>query len=349
VECISLRNWLKCIFSSRWSAVVSVVVVCALLLEVGYLPSLQQLSRKLNLSGSAFFTCLEILPICLPSPSPRVAVCVSGQPRTLNLSLISSLSPMRVDEAALSKATHPYGQQVAAKFTTADNIQSMFFSSLPAFDVFMYVSTTEDHPALPRVGDTSICEPLRPRDSSNHLLCEVVRENRLNGTDSPIMNSYVYQADERLRQGLLQQLHGMKQCHRMQKEYTARIGVQYSHMVRLRPDNIFLAPFPPLDHLPFISPEGNRQVLSGSRTHCCCGNEDWFGIGRMQEMEPYMDRVDALPAYHLSGFNVSDWIAEKFLTDYLERRVRGTQLRLDNPQLQVCVHKPKSRTRVGEP
>ncbi|CAF1639348.1 unnamed protein product, partial [Didymodactylos carnosus] len=101
----------------------------------------------------------------------RVAVCVSGQPRTLNMTLPVSLSVIRYAPTLYNSG--PIKTHIDSNLTNADNIQAFLFENLPAFDVFMYVSTTENHPRLPRVGDTSVCELLRPKLVSNKLLCEI--------------------------------------------------------------------------------------------------------------------------------------------------------------------------------
>ena len=274
----------------------------------------------------------------------RVAVCVSGQPRSLNTPLPSHFSPMLVPSASqpdLLLPHHPYGKQWTVNATTADNIQSMLFDELAVcgFDVFMFVSTTEDHPRLPRVGDTSVCEPLRPRQPGNNsLLCEVVKEVQVAGQQRDIMRSYFYE-ESALQQSVLQQLDGLKQCHRMQRQYSERTGTQYSHMVRLRPDNIFFEPIPPLANLSFVTSQGNRTLYTGSKQYCCCGNEDWFGIGRMSYMSRYFDRYDALIGSYAACQLGMEWTAEDFLVDYMREYADGTTVTTDDPRIHACVHK----------
>ncbi|CAF2249261.1 unnamed protein product [Rotaria magnacalcarata] len=276
----------------------------------------------------------------------RVAVCISGQPRTLN-TVVPPVLPFMTVHPRVYQDRSTWRISVVANHTTAMNIQSFLFDRLPAFDVFMYVSTREKHNREPRVNDTSICEPLRPRSSSNHLLCSVVKEVDITNpsTNLPIFNKYAYATDMRLRQGLLQQLNGLLQCNAMRKEYSRKSGIKYTHWIRLRPDDVFFESFPSIADIRFFDEITQKPIVTfASKTECCCGNEDWFGVGTKETMDAYFDRINVLEQFNSS----SAWTAETFAMYALNKTVQA-QLISNNPMIQVCISKPPDRKYVGEP
>ncbi|CAF1040508.1 unnamed protein product [Adineta steineri] len=279
-------------------------------------------------------------------PSTRVAVCVSGQVRTLNMVISSTLPVMTVDRAVYRPKV-AWRKFRSGKHTTAMNIQSLLFDQLPAFDVFMFVSTKEKHHREPHVNDTRICESLRPRSSSNRLFCSVVKEMDITNpsTNVTALNSYTYAQSQELRQGLLQQLNGLQQCNAMRKEYSRKSGTQYTHWIRLRPDSIFFEPFPNITSIRFVD-ETTKQprIVYATKKKCCCGNEDWFGVGTIETMDAYFDRINLLHTYK----NRNIWSAEVFAIDVLTETLKA-QLLDNDPRIQVCIYKPKDRRYTGEP
>ncbi|CAF1583171.1 unnamed protein product [Didymodactylos carnosus] len=131
----------------------------------------------------------------------------------------------------------------------------------------------------------------------------------------------------------------------MRKEYSIRTGTKYTHFIRLRPDAIFFTPFPSVSTLPFISPNGEPWILTGNKRACCCGNEDWFGIGTIDLMDTYFDRIDSILSYKLIN---PSWTAEDYISYHL--KVNGSAaLNVDYEHLRVCIHKPLDRRNPGDP
>lgn len=106
----------------------------------------------------------------------RVAVCVTGQLRTL------TLDPK---DPSYPKAWGPMSTRYLpeANISVAESIQQNLYPKLVAttsttteLDVFMYVSTRERNEHEPKVGNLSACMPLRPRIKNGNLFCHVVRE-----------------------------------------------------------------------------------------------------------------------------------------------------------------------------
>ena len=280
------------------------------------------------------------------SAPTRVAVCVSGQPRTLNMVLPSVLSVMTVDQKAFAEGS-TWRKSAFVNQTTANNIQNMLFSRLPTFDVFMYVATKEKHFREPKVNDTTICESLRPRSSSNGLFCSVEREMNITNpsTSLTVFDTYTYAGNQRLTQGLLQQLNGLLQCNAMRKEHSRKTGTQYTHWIRLRPDGVFLDYFPNITEMHFLDKSNQQPIVTyATKTKCCCGNEDSFGVGTIDTMNAYFDRINILNTYKRE----SRWSAEMFAT-YALKVTANAQLLDNDPMVQACVYKPPDRRAVGDP
>lgn len=231
---------------------------------------------------------VENIPLQAPS---RVAICITGQLRSLNMHPLDPNFPRNF---------HPmktiYKNENLSSMTIAESIQKRLFSSLSNFDVFMSVSTREGKNE-PAVNNISYCEPLRPRNNDSFFKCEVPREKEL-PVYPGIMDSYFY-ADKFGKQSLLPQLFSLTRCSSLIREHMVETGISYKYIIRLRPDTAVLSQFPSLDELNI---KRNEIRVMGKRK-CCCGNEDWFGVGHADVMFPYLDRYYSLQTH--------DWYGEK--------------------------------------
>lgn len=274
----------------------------------------------------------------------RVAVCISGQPRTLK---------MQIDEENYPKSWAPMTCNVSTPIIHGpvyQTIQDKLYTTLEkyGFDVFMYVSSPGDEMLrTPSAGDRDVCEPLRPPNSTNKLFCSVEKEIRWRWK-APIMDEYWYPDDHGIN-GLHQQLYGMYKCNEMRKQYTSETGIDYDYIIRLRPDTSFLGVFPGLEDLDFANiGDRSSKIFHAHKGTCCCGNEDWFGIGRTDEMDKYLDRLLYLPHQDLLGWKLHPrWTAEQYLDTFL-RLYANSQL-IDEPKIQACLVKPLDRRTHGDP
>lgn len=225
----------------------------------------------------------------------KAAVCVSGQLRTVNM--------------------------------TIERLKSHFFDVIDDYDVFAYIQTRETA-VEPAVNDTSACNVFQRR-AHNVVLCEVVKEQAKNITDfmtqetAQLWWTHDYPANSNLVQGVIQQQFGMAECNRMRKEYTQRANVEYEYVVRLRPDNWFYDRFPPL---PRVN-SSNKNVIYISEIPG--GNEDLFQIGLTATMDKMMDRLYELKSFEnelcprdkpgkLRRGNLG-WCSEDYVMSFAER------------------------------
>ena len=82
-------------------------------------------------------------------------------------------------------------------------------------------------------------------------------------------------------------------ANKLRKAHEAATGTTYTHIIRLRPDTLFWAPFP--SHIAFDPPEKARhQLRIMDRGTCCCGNEDNFLVGGVELMDVFLDRYNSL-------------------------------------------------------
>lgn len=266
----------------------------------------------------------------------NVAVCVSGQLRSLNLSITDRNHP---------RSWHGMRSSLPPPNTTvAETIQKVLYPKLGTPDVFVVVSSRET-PHEPKVGDLNACEPLRP--PKGYFSCSIRRESNVNiSYESELWDEFLLAKESRngtiYIQGLLQQLKGMYECYQEIERYSTQKMKRYDWIVRLRPDSYFLE-FPTLSDLTSQDSSGN-VVWYASRKHCCCGNEDSFGIGPENVMRAYLERF-----VHLQQVPFAlgqRWNAEKFLQLYLESK--GMALR-ENPNMHVCKVKPLSRKGRSSP
>lgn len=270
------------------------------------------------------------------SSTAKVAVCVSGQVRTLEMEVTDPEYPGDWHQMKRSLIRHP-------NITVAESIQRNLFPKLGNPDVFMYVSTRESE-REPRAGNMSTCEPLRPK--GGQLFCDVPKEEDIHSVDVDAWDEFAPVLGNHLRreesiQGMLQQLKGLFECHKMIKKHTFSTGIEYDWIVRLRPDD-YVHSFPSLDTLSLASDQ--PTVWFSNKKTCCCGNEDKLGIGRMKWMREYFDRF--LYVQQVPWNYPTRWNAEKFALNMVTRY--GIQM-VSHPEIQACTVKPSYRKRRSTP
>eukprot|EP00238_Polyblepharides_amylifera_P012536 CAMPEP_0196583180 /NCGR_PEP_ID=MMETSP1081-20130531/42436_1 /TAXON_ID=36882 /ORGANISM="Pyramimonas amylifera, Strain CCMP720" /LENGTH=366 /DNA_ID=CAMNT_0041903991 /DNA_START=285 /DNA_END=1385 /DNA_ORIENTATION=- len=278
----------------------------------------------------------------------RVAVCVSGQTRTLMM--LPSDPSYPTDWRPTAKLPKPT-EVIPSGPPIAGAIQKNVFSQLGIFDVFMRVGTTESSAREPKVGDTTACELLRPSPASGgQLVCVVEKEYQQSLDAKP----QIWQSHKYKRKGtLLYQLFGMFRCNQMRKQFTARTGITHTHIVRLRPDTFFPTPIPPISKLNF-GMLGSSSVVIASDEGCDMARyEDQFGIGETNIMDMYLDRIfgamlqraddwySRWSAYDPGG----EWKAETMLIHYMTWVVNATLVKHDS--IMMCLMRPKDRRANG--
>jgi hypothetical protein len=206
-----------------------------------------------------------------PAKLGRVAVCVTGQVRTLTTPLTDPSFPNQWDRM------RAYGHPKDLDLTVGQSIQQNLYPALMkhGFDVYMVISTSGKVPDEPAVGDIRACEPLRPPGDGNQLFCQVIREV-LPVPAMPDIEAwahYYYPNEKQIGQLLLQakdQQRCLSMIHAQQRSYGRHEN--YTHMVRLRPDTLVRQRIPPVEHLDFSSKEpAHRAILIVSKKACCCG------------------------------------------------------------------------------
>ena len=124
----------------------------------------------------------------------------------------------------------------------------------------------------------------------------------------------------------------------------AQENVEYRYIMRLRPDMAVFAPLTSNINT-FLD---DRLVIHGvDKTVCCCGNEDWFGIGHFVVMMPYLERLYSLQDSMQEYLSQNSWTAEDSMVEYM-RQDFGVQVKVDLP-LQGCLVKPRSRQNPSDP
>ena len=293
----------------------------------------------------------------------RVAVCVTGQPRTMAMppddpDYPANWGPMRV----------PKGTPMPAKLnmTCAQTLHANLYPTLATrgFDVFMLITTLPSDTSqkhnlrMVKPEDLSACDPLRPTDSTNELFCRVEVEPDLSGDlreAAPFWNRYSYN-DHKHKIQLLHQLWDQRECLRMVEE----TGRDYSHIIRLRPDSQMRKPLPTLQSLDFGSTLSTKRTLfSVGKQICCCGNEDWFLVGTTDAMSVFFQRYDFLMAVQgvpddklavmAPSLTKQAWAAVPFALDALQRSnpALSIQVNTQSSQIDNCLVKPKSRATAG--
>jgi len=100
----------------------------------------------------------------------------------------------------------------------------------------------------------------------------------------------------------------------MIKSHSLATNQSYRYVIRMRPDMMFISPFPHPGSLD-LGDEQHPIVRFGSMDASCCGNEDWLGVGFFDIMMTYLSRFHELIAEEPSpGIEYrTGWIAEEFL------------------------------------
>lgn len=279
----------------------------------------------------------EKAPEPVVESKPKVAVCVSGQVRTLSLGLDDPDHPKDWAQARKYSMGPP-------NMTVAESIQQNLFPKLGKPDVFMVISTRERE-REPKSGDLSTCEPLRPMGGGN-LYCAVPKETPINIVDVDMWDDFITTRGNpskvyETKHGFLQQLKGLFECHQMIKKREIETGVEYDWVVRLRPDE-YVHKFPTLDSL---SIESDKPVIFfANRDTCCCGNEDKLGIARRKWMKEYFDRF--LYLQQTNWNHPPDWRAERYVMLFVKQY--GIDM-VEHRGMEVCTLKPLHRNSRSSP
>ena len=287
------------------------------------------------------------------------AVCVSGQLRSMNLAtgdanfppdeLNPMITALRAHSiAGLTVVRNPLFNfarcwlPLTMRVWQAQSVQRNLYPAIGKFDVFMSVSTrgTASEPA---VGDLSTCEPHRPTHGT--LVCEVLKEVPVRVFPAKeVFGHYGYAGQHAQEEGLLQQLHGMHRCAAMIWKHMAQENVEYRYIMRLRPDMGVFAPLT-ANIATFLD---DRLVIHGvDKGLCCCGNEDWFGIGHFGVMMPYLERMYSLQDSMAEYLSQHTWCAEDSMVWYMQQHF-GVEVKTDLP-LAGCLVKPRSRRHASDP
>ena len=265
----------------------------------------------------------------------RVAVCFSGQPRSLLLKPADALYKrdgwgMRVSAPLTGSPASDLGGHSLAELVHLNLYPSVcgggsnnVAGSLCSIFVVIGVKDPEQERAA-----QAACTALRPNSSGADFLCETYDESRevLLWADSPVWRRYYYTAD-RQHGGLLQQLYGMFRCHEAMVRHEIETGERFDLVMRARLDSAFFAPFPDPFSLDVGTP-GARRFLVMDKRVCCCGNEDWFGFGERDVMGHYLRRFLHLQQLPFAGhYNppgdttrnlpAGKWDAEGFLLQHM--------------------------------
>lgn len=233
----------------------------------------------------------------------------------------------------------------------AISVQEKLFAQLDryGFDVFMYVQTPGEGRRTPEVGDLEACEPFRPRGEGNRLECLVEKEEPWGGLasrDHSLWDQYYYPHDYGVN-GFYQQHYGLYKSNEMRRIYEKRTGIKYDYVIRLRPDTVMLEPFPAIEDLKFKRDDGTHLVLYATLGMCCCGNEDWFGIGPAEVMDIYMNRFLYMPLRTYQGWHLGKrWTSEQFLEQFV-KLYAGAEI-YGEEQIKACLIKPKDRRGFGD-
>jgi hypothetical protein len=160
---------------------------------------------------------------------------------------------------------------------TAENLDQMLISKLPSCDVFIFA------PDDGHAQHISLLDPVRWKAEPDHDLEEGVLRNGIHCSLKTGVQRY------------LQQLNGLKQCHRLLAEYQAETGCVYDVLIRCRPDILFVTPVEGLERI-------DLRYLHVPDFHGFDGVNDRFAVGSPQDMALYMNKLDEFEAYVTSWF-----------------------------------------------
>jgi len=109
-------------------------------------------------------------------------------------------------------------------------------------------------------------------------------------------------------------------CAEMIKAHSLATNQSYRYVIRMRPDMMFISPFPHPGSLD-LGDEQHPIVRFGSKDASCCGNEDCLGVGFFDIMMTYLSRFSELIAEKSwPGIEYrAGWIAEEFLEMVLNK------------------------------
>jgi hypothetical protein len=266
----------------------------------------------------------------------RVAVLISGQPRTLDMNATDPLFPSDLEPMTIDgnfPAYRPSGYAAVSR-----SIHENLFETLTAFDVFFYIEFPDSTPnEISSQRGARYCDLLRPQNPESKIVCEITDELHLDANENFSVWSN-FQGPNRA--GLLHQLFGLYRVNRMRKDFERQHKVEYQYLIRLRPDVGIFKPFPSLDTLNFGTSNAPRVLVASMA--CCCGNVDWFGVGRTEVMDIYFDRYLHFEATQFEWYEGILWSAESFLTNYI-RKQRNASVK-SQPDIFACVVKPRDRT-----
>jgi hypothetical protein len=208
----------------------------------------------------------------------------------------------------------------------------------------MTVSTLEG-PREPRVGDLGACSSLTPSLPAK-MHCEIKLQQHISGLEGDVIwNNFAYARSTHLQQGLLQQLKGLQDCSTMITRKMLEENIQYRYILRLRPDFVMINSFPLISSI--LQPDEQNVVKIVHKDYCCCGNEDWFGVGHFTAMQTYLQRISALYLLPKNFFTEEVWTAEMFLEKYLKTIYNITLV--EEKALIGCIVKPTSRHSPSDP
>ena len=262
------------------------------------------------------------------------AVCITGQLRTANMKASdpffpSSLEPMRTSLTS----------SMLDGMTVAESVVKHLYPSLGEVDVYMSISTRGSDNE-PQVNDLNSCEIFRYVNGD--LFCEVIKEEPVPiPVSDEVWNTYSYQ-DKYLQQGLLQQLYSLHRCANMIRK---NHKTTYKHIVRLRPDMaVFHRVLTPIGDI--IT---SNNILVVNPKICCCGNEDWFGMGTFDTMMLYLDRILVMQNKTVtSACFPQSWSAEMFLVCYM-KQFQNIEINFETLQMDGCLVKPTYRNYPSTP
>ena len=144
--------------------------------------------------------------------------------------------------------------------------------------------------------------------------------------------------------GLLHQLFGLYRVNKMRKDFERQHNVAYQYLIRLRPDVGIFKPFPSFNTLNFGNSFAPRVLVASMA--CCCGNEDWFGVGQTEVMDTYFDRYLHIEATQFEWYEGIPWTAESFLAQYLKKQRKAVVE--SQPDIFACVVKPRDRAAASD-
>jgi hypothetical protein len=304
--------------------------------------------RRLAVDMSLYLNAYETPPYRMFSNSSnpkkvngtRIAICVSGQLRSGNLTWTSG----HIHQNAGARMFGD-GDPATPVKTIIENMFKPLINlnhTIEGVDVFMYITAHPGQPNStfwdgdpfnfePSPGDTTVCNPFSNdpffHGTGNKIFCLVEEEKQL---ITPILEnnlyiwkSYTYRFTRGAKEQVLQQYYGMYRANLMAKQYALYTNTVYSHKIRVRPDTAVVKPFPPLSALDFGPKAGcpNGQIWYANKVIFKTGNEDWFNIGTTQNMDHLLDRyVDFISLSHVANWRGKDhWDLEDNAIGVMER------------------------------